>query len=155
MKRTACVVAAITCAAHVGCHRSAPPVTIEVPPTAASSAPRSGAASCVAPDRVPEGAAADVDGDGTPDRIVKGYNDVTIYLRQGDCFALLAKIDAGGPVEFVDVIEKKEAGVRDLSIDTWLFHGDRKRTLWTWSGQAYLSSGFEEEIPGPHRPRHP
>ncbi|HSQ64740.1 MAG TPA: hypothetical protein VLM85_16060 [Polyangiaceae bacterium] len=110
MSRTAGVVADITWAAHVGCHRSAPPVTLEVPPTAPSFAPRNGAASCIAPDRVPEGAAADVDGDGTPDRIVQGCSDVTIYLHRGDCFALLAEIDAGSPVALVGVTRGGDPG---------------------------------------------
>ena len=128
-----------------------PPVTITSPAIVAASSAPVATAPCVAPGDAPRGRDEDVDGDGTPDRIAKGYRDVTIYLRKGDCFTLLATIDPNGPVAFVGIVEKEGGGVRDLSIDTWLFHGDRRRTLWAWDGRAYQASGGDEEIPGPHR----
>lgn len=99
-----------------------------------------------------EGHADDVDGDGTPDWIVTHDDTVDVYLRRGDCLALLTTIKPEGRVAFVGVIDKKgPPGVRNLSIDTWLFHGDRARAEWSWTGYGYESRGPTEEILGPRR----
>ena len=121
-------------AALLGCAHAQPTQTIVVPARPTLSTP-------------PDGQDADVDGDGTPDRIVTGFSDVTIYVRRGAGFVLFTKIDAEGHVAFVHVVDKG-TGVRDLSIDTWLYHGDRKRTTWSWVGGWYVA-GLEEEIRGP------
>lgn len=84
------------------------------------------------------------------DLLVSGYRDVTLYLRRGACLTLVATIDPQGTVAFVSVA-KEGSGMRDLSIDTWLFHGDRKRSHWRWVGGRYESVGREETILGPHR----
>jgi hypothetical protein len=105
---------------------------------------------CIAKSALPErGQAVDVDGDGTPDWIAQSDWDVEVYVRRGDCFQRAAKIKPGS-VAFVHVIEREGPGMRDLSIDTWLFHGDRSRTRWRWTGQTYFA-GPSETILGPRR----
>lgn len=127
-----------------GCGRPVQPALV-VSPVATSTA------GCLAPGSEPQGRDVDLDGDGTPDRLVSGYRNVTLYLRRGGCFTMLATIDPEGPVAFVHVNEPKGAGIRDLSIETWLVHGDRRRTQWSWIGGAFQRSGADEEILGPHR----
>ena len=51
------------------------------------------------------------------------------------------------------VVIGREPGMRELSIDTWLYHGDRKRMSWLWTGHTYSSPGRGEDIPAPTRPR--
>jgi len=128
----------------IGCG-GAPPVQ-RAPVTVAPVPPV-----CIAAADEPQGLAEDVDGDGIPDLIAKGYRDVTVYLRRGSCLSRLAAFETEGPAAFVNVVSKTGVGIRDLSIDTWLFHGDRRRTLWSWDGRGYRA-GFDEEIPGPRRP---
>ena len=130
----------------IGCHR--PAVQPQQQPATPAAAP---APACAAVDPATSRSdAKDIDGDGTPDLMVRGYRDLTIYLRRGDCYTLATKFEVNGRLAFIHVVERKEPGMRDLSIDTWLMHGDRKRTHWTWVGRTY-ASGFEEDIPGPRR----
>ena len=142
----------VTALVAVGCHAAAPPANEAAPVIVAAVAAPPAPGLCLAPGSEPEGLAADIDGDGAPDRIAKGSRDVTVYLHRGTCVTLLATIAPNGPVAFVSLIERNGAGVRDLSIDTWLFHGDRRRTRWSWNGRTYRESGVAEEIPGPRHP---
>ncbi len=82
-----------------------------------------------------------------------GYRDVTVYRRRGNCFEAIATLELEARVAFVQVLDTTHSGMRDLSIDTWLYHGDRARSTWSWSGGTYDSFGRPEEIPGPSRPR--
>ena len=44
-------------------------------------------------------------------------------------------------------------GPCDLWVDTWLMHGDRLRSRWTFDGTAYQSIGEGEFVPGPRKSR--
>jgi hypothetical protein len=136
----------------VGCRHSADPA----PSNGGSATAMSGPAAtttdaALKPCATPNGSGKteDLDGDGTPDLLVLGYREVEVYLHRGDCLKHVTTIDADGRVAFVTVLPTAHAGMRDLSIDTWLYHGDRKRNDWLWTGHGYLSSGRGETIPGP------
>jgi hypothetical protein len=114
--------------------------------------PDAGRSACADVDET-TGRTEDLDGDGTPDLLVKGYRDVTLYVRRDGCLRLLARIEPQGPVAFVHVVPRREPGLPDLVVDTWLFHGDRRRTTYRFTGDAYVDVGPSKEIPGPRLPR--
>lgn len=66
--------------------------------------------------------------------------------------------------EFVGTIEafmidcaygKTTSGMCDLSVDTWLMHGDRKRCRWRFVGSAYQDTGDCQDIMGPRKDKIP
>ena len=98
---------------------------------------------------------ADVDGDGERDLVTDEGRRVSVYVRRGACYARVAQVDAEARVACVHVGEQDGPGMRALVIDTWLFHGDRNRTIWRWAGHGYLETGAPELILGPRRRRRP
>jgi hypothetical protein len=139
---------------------AATPLAQPAPPPAASrrdrhepaAEPDAGRLACTDVDER-SGRAEDLDGDGTPDLLVQGYRIVTLYVRRDGCLRFLARIEAHGPVAFVDVVPRREPGPSDLVVDTWLFHGDSRRTTYRFIGDAYVEIGRSEEIPGLRMPR--
>lgn len=93
---------------------------------------------------------SDLDGDGTADRIVEDARSLVFYVRRGACFEPRASLPLEGPLAFVFVSESG-AGMRTISVETWLMHGDRRAESYRWSGTRYESTGRSEEIPGPRR----
>lgn len=80
------------------------------------------------------------------------YREVRVYrLGAGGCGTLVASFDPEGPYAFGSIGEPKGDGMPELTIDTWLMHGDRRRQTFSWSGTHYVATGLAEEIPGPRR----
>ncbi|HEY4241567.1 MAG TPA: hypothetical protein VGM88_17215 [Kofleriaceae bacterium] len=78
-----------------------------------------------------------------------GYRDVQVF-RDG---TLVATVTTGAPVAHASLAPKMNPRLTpDLSVDTWLMHGDRRRTHYTFSDGAY-HAGASEDVPGPSRPR--
>ena len=79
------------------------------------------------------------------------YRDVRVF--RDDKLVATVQIEDGGPVADAEVELKKDpAAMPDLSVDTWLYHGDRRRTHYFYVHGAYMA-GASEEVPGPGRPR--
>ena len=98
----------------------------------------------------------DLDGDGHPDAILRspGGREST---------HLLYIVGAGSCARFVGSIEAFMLGCHappfhglcDLWVDTWLMHGDRLRSRWTFDGSAYHRIGEGELVPGPRKSPRP
>jgi hypothetical protein len=81
-----------------------------------------------------------------------GYADLKLYrIDVNGCASLVATIDAGGPFAFASIDEAHPGAMPALSIDTWLVHGDRRRTRFAWLNGRYVQMGRTEEIAGPRR----
>lgn len=95
----------------------------------------------------------DLDDDGTKDVILRvvGGQEHFLYVTRGACALFVGNVRAA----FLWVDETKHEGFHDLSMDTWLFHGDRaRRTVRFHAGHydfegAMLDPG--ELVPGPHK----
>ncbi len=112
---------------------------------APSVAPQPASAACEA---LPEDALPDDSGFA----LGHGYDEVRVYrLGPGGCGTLITSFDAEGPLAFSSVGEPKLDGMPDLSIETWLMHGDRRHQRFSWSGSRYVATGRAVEIPGPRR----
>ena len=80
------------------------------------------------------------------------YREVHVYrLGPGGCGTLVASFDPEGPFAFGSIREPARDGMPDLSIDTWLMHGDRRRQMFSWLGTHYVATGRAEDILGPRR----
>ncbi|MBP9088750.1 MAG: hypothetical protein KBG15_21685 [Kofleriaceae bacterium] len=49
----------------------------------------------------------------------------------------------------------KPTAMCDLSVYTWLMHGDRKRCRWTFSGGEYIALADCQDIMGPRKSKQP
>jgi len=79
------------------------------------------------------------------------YDTARVYRVAGTCTTLIDTVVADGPIAFASLLDDSPRELPAISIDTWLMHGDRRRTHFTWIGDGYVESGPAEEIPGPHR----
>lgn len=124
------------------------------------------AAACVAlPDGARVAARGDVDGDGTPDAVVEVDRGLDVYLARaagdgGACFTRAGHLALERRAAFVSVAAPASAvdagaALGDVVVDTWLYHGDRRRTRYHAAGDGRWVEGLGEEIPGPHRPSRP
>ena len=128
----------------------APPPIATVPPDAPLDAP-----GCVAPMQAgfePEENPPDLDGDGRPDVVLvdRGAREPThlLYVRTtGDCTRPVGRIDAF----MLGCSEGRSDGLCNLWVDTWLMHGDRLRTTWSYDGTEYRKAGQGELVPGPRK----
>lgn len=93
---------------------------------------------------------ADLDADGTPDRIVERLGELAVYVRRGACFELRATLPFDGPLAFVHARAPHD-GLSDLSVETWLMHGDRRVESFRWTGTGFVSTGHTQQIEGRRR----
>ncbi len=97
----------------------------------------------------------DLDGDGQPDVVLRspGGRESThlLYVVAGSCARFVGRIEAF----MLDCDGHVIHGLCDLWVDTWLMHGDRLRSRWTFDGTAYQRIGDGELVPGPRKPPRP
>ncbi|HEY5924924.1 MAG TPA: hypothetical protein VIV11_24755 [Kofleriaceae bacterium] len=81
-----------------------------------------------------------------------GYSELQLYrVDAAGCAKLVATIDTGDPFAFASVGEAQPGSMPEISVDTWLMHGDRKRRHFVWRSGHYFETGRVEEIRGPRR----
>ncbi len=98
--------------------------------------------------------AIDFNQDGQPDVVVQidgGREDMhVLYVMDHGCGQFLGAIRAFT----VDcAYSAKPRAMCDLSVDTWLMHGDRKRCRWVFSGGKYALTTGCDVIVGPRKVR--
>ncbi len=98
--------------------------------------------------------AIDLNQDGQPDVILQineGREDMhLLYLMDHGCGQFVGAIRAFMLGCTYSAIAK---GMCELSVDTWLMHGDRKRCRWVFSGGVYVELSECEDIMGPRKSR--
>ncbi len=95
----------------------------------------------------------DLDGDGAADVVVLEGD------RAREPWHVLYVRTSAGCSRFVGQIrafrlacgDGRDHGLCDLWIETWLMHGDRLRSRWTFNGTTYVQLGDGEVIPGPRK----
>lgn len=113
-------------------------------------------ADCVA---APERSTArphDIDGDGADELVVPEGRELVFYAARGRCHAVVARVPLAGRFAFLYVSEKaseKGETKRDIAVDTWLYHGDRKRVRYSFRDGVYVETGTEQLIEGPRSKR--
>jgi hypothetical protein len=74
-----------------------------------------------------------------------------LYVRQRGCIRFLGKVEA---FDLGCEDDSLHNGYCDLWVETWLMHGDRRRSTMTYVDGGYMPTGETELIPGPRdRPR--
>lgn len=84
----------------------------------------------------------------------RGYAALRLYrIDAKGCATFVTMVDTGGPLAFVSIGEAPPGEMPELTIDTWLMHGDRRRTVFAWVSGRYVDVDPGEEIRGPRRIR--
>jgi hypothetical protein len=82
--------------------------------------------------------------------LVEDSSAVVVYRQGASCATEVGDIHVGGSFAFAELLAKPNADdVPDVSLDTWLMHGDRLRREYVWDGTHYTQHGVERDIPGP------
>jgi hypothetical protein len=80
------------------------------------------------------------------------YRELRLYhLDDPHCAKLVATIDTGGPFAFASIEDAQPGAMPELTVDTWLMHGDRRRTHFVWLKDGYIDAGPAEDVPGPRK----
>lgn len=141
---------------------AAAPTTAPATPVAASPScldPRRDAVTRMqlAPDtKFDDNQTIDFNHDGQPDVIVQidgGREEMhLLYVMDRGCGQFVGAIRAF----MLDcAYSATPPAMCDLSVDTWLMHGDRKRCRWTFSGGRYVELSDCEDIMGPRKSKRP
>ena len=86
--------------------------------------------------------------------VEEGLDSVGVYHEHAGCIGWVATIASSGELAFATILLGSDPEAPPgISLDTWLFHGDRRRRELVWNVDAYIQDGRDEEIPGPHRQR--
>jgi hypothetical protein len=105
--------------------------------TAAPARPSHARVDCVAPAALESVVDVDLDDDGAPDVVAREGRSLVLFVTRDGCASRVARVvDLTGPIAEVSVSGAARP-MRDLVDDTWLHHGDRKRTRYEWRGGHY------------------